>query len=84
MFIDESLTGLFFCRIEGVDLGDLWDKGVFQFNGMVKRLLRGKNIASSFRKDILEISTEVRDWDLLGFLGSGKLSRDCDFINLFC
>ena len=34
MFIDESLASFLFSRVKGIDLCDLGDKGIFEFEGM--------------------------------------------------
>ena len=36
MFFDESLAGLLLGRVKGVDVCDLWDKGILEFDGVVK------------------------------------------------
>ena len=44
MFIDEGLASFPFSRIKRVDLGNFGDKGVLEFNGVIKESMRGKNI----------------------------------------
>ena len=39
MFFDESFASFFFGRVERIDLGDLWDEGVFEINGMIEGLM---------------------------------------------
>ena len=41
MFFNESGTGLFFLGIEGVYLGDLGHKCIFQVNGVIKGSVGG-------------------------------------------
>ena len=51
MFIDEGLAHFLFSRIRRVDLGNFGDKGVFEFNSVIKGSMRGKKIISFFRED---------------------------------
>ena len=74
MFIDEILAGFLFGRVKGVDFRNLWDKGILEFDGVIKGLMRGKNIIGLFREDIGEISAKVWDWDFLWFLSLSELS----------
>ena len=83
MFINESSTSLFLCGVERVDLGDLRDKGILEFDGMIEGLMRGMNVVSLLKEDIYEVSTEIRDMDLLGFVSLGELCQDCDLVDLF-
>ena len=48
MFINEGLASFPFSRIKRVDLRNLGDKGIFEFNGVIKGLMRGRNIISLF------------------------------------
>ena len=48
MFFDESLTGFLLSRVKGVDLCNLWDKGILEFNGVIKGSMRRKNVIGSF------------------------------------
>ena len=73
VFINESLTSLFFSRVKRINLGNLGDEGVLEFNGVIKRSMRRENVLSLFREDISEISAKVRDWDLLGIVCLGQL-----------
>ena len=54
MFIDEGLAGFLLCRIERVYFSNLRDKGVLEFDGMIERAMRGKDVVGLFRKDIGE------------------------------
>ena len=70
---NESLAGFPFGRIKKVNLRNLWNKGVFEFNGMIEGSMRWKDVIRLFREDIGEISAETRDWDFLWFLSLSKL-----------
>ena len=59
MFINEGLASFPFGRIKRVDLRNLGDKGIFEFSGVIKGSMRGKNIISLFREDISEISAKL-------------------------
>ena len=83
MFIDESLASLLFGRVKRVDLGNLGNEGVLEFNGVIERSMRRKNVVSLLGEDISDISANVRDWDFLGFVGLGQLGRNSDLIDLF-
>ena len=83
MFFDESLAGFLFSRITGVDFRDLWDKGILEFNGVIKGPMRGEKVIGLFQEDIGKIGAKVWDWDFLGFLGLSKLCRDGDLVDLF-
>ena len=83
VFINESLASFLFSRIKRVDLHNLGDKGIFEFNGVIEGSMRRENIICLFREDISEISAKVRDWDFLWFLSLGKLHQDSDFVDLF-
>ena len=48
MFIDESLAGFLFGRVKRINLCDLGDKGVLEFNGVIEGSMRGKNIIGLF------------------------------------
>ena len=48
MFVDEGLTSFLFGRIKRVDLGNLGDKGILEFNGMVKGSMRRENVICLF------------------------------------
>ena len=50
MFINESLTGFFLGRVERVNLSDIRDKRVFEFDGVIKGLMRGEDIVSLLEK----------------------------------
>ena len=83
VFIDESFVSLLFSRVKRVDLGNLGNEGVLEFDGVIKRPMRGKNVVSLLREDISEVGAKVRDWDFLGFVSLGQLGQDCDLIDLF-
>ena len=83
VFINESLASFLFGRVKRIDLGNLGDEGVLEFDGVIKRLMRRENVISLFRKDISGISAKVGDWDLFGFVCLGQLGRNCDLIDLF-
>ena len=48
MFIDESLARFLFGRVKGVDFRNLWDKGILEFNGVIKGSMRGENVIGLF------------------------------------
>ena len=48
IFIDESLASFLFGRVKRIDLRDLGDKGILEFNGVINGLMRGKNIIGLF------------------------------------
>ena len=73
MFIDESLAGFLFSRVKGVDFHNLLDKGILEFNGVIKGSMRGENMIGLFQEDISKISAEIWDWDFLWFLSLRKL-----------
>ena len=52
MFIDEGLAGLFLCRVERVYFSDFRNEGVLEFDGMVERVMWGKDVIGLFREDI--------------------------------
>ena len=52
MFIDEGLAGLFLSRVERVYFSDLRNEGVLGFDGMVERVMWGKDVVGLFREDI--------------------------------
>ena len=83
IFIDESFTGFFLSGVERVNLSDLRDEGVLEFNGMVKGSTRRKDIISLLREDICEVRAEIRDRGLFGLVSLGKLCQDCDLVDLF-
>ena len=83
MFINESLTGFFLGRVERVNLSDLRDKRVFEFDGVIKGLMRGEDIVSLLREDICEVNAEIRDRDFLRFVSLSELCRDGDLVYLF-
>ena len=83
MFINKCFTSIFFSWVKGIDFSNLWDKGVLQFNGMVKGSVRRKNIVGLFREDVCEVLAELQDRDFFGFVSLGKLSGDHDLIDLF-
>ena len=67
MFIDEGLASFFLGRIEGVYLSDLRDKGVLEFDGMVKGTVWGKDIIGLFGEDIGKGRTKSGTGMSLGF-----------------
>ena len=73
MFIDESFTGVLLSRIERIDFGDLRNKRILEFDGVVKGSMRGKNVACLLKEDICEVSVEVGDRDFLRLVSLGKL-----------
>ena len=83
MFIDESITSFFFGRVERIDLGNLQNKRVLEFDGMIKGSMRRKNVASLLREDISKVSAEVGDRNFFGLVSLGKLCQDCDLVDLF-
>ena len=83
MFINESLTGFFLGRVERVNLSDLRDKRVFEFDGVIKGLMMGEDIVSLLREDICEVNAEIRDRDFLRFVSLSELCRDGDLVYLF-
>ena len=52
MFINESFANFLFSRVERVDFGNLWNKRVLEFNGVVEGSMRGKNVVSFLREYI--------------------------------
>ena len=68
MFIDEGLAGFLFCRVEWVYLSNHWNKGVLEFDGMIERVMWGKDVISLFREDISKGRTEVGDRNVLRFI----------------
>ena len=48
MFIDEGFTSFPFSRVKRIDFGNLGDKRVLEFNGMVKGTMRGKSVICLF------------------------------------
>ena len=48
MFVNEGLTSFLFGRIKRVDLGNLGDEGILEFNGVVKGLMRRENVICLF------------------------------------
>ena len=48
MFIDESLASFLFGRVKGVDFCNIWDKGILEFNGVIKGSMREENIIGLF------------------------------------
>ena len=48
MFFNESLAGFLFSRVKGVDIHNLWDKGILELNGVIKGSMRRKNIIGLF------------------------------------
>ena len=67
MFFDESLAGFLFGRVEGVDFCNFWDKGILEFDGVIKGLMRGKNIIGLFQEDISKISAKFGTGISFGF-----------------
>ena len=67
MFINESFAGFLFSRVKRVDFGNLGDKGVLEFNGVIKGSMRGKKVISPFREDISEISAKFGTGISFGF-----------------
>ena len=73
MFINEGPAHILFCRVERVNFGNLWDKRILKFNGMVKGSMRGKNIVSLFKENIFKGCTEFGNRDFLWFVSLGQL-----------
>ena len=73
MFINESLASFLFSWVKRVDLRNLGDKGILEFNGVIKGLMRGENIIGLFQEDTSKISAKVWDWDFPWFLSLGEL-----------
>ena len=48
MFIDESLANFLFGRVKRIDFRNLGDKGILEFNGVIKGSMRGENIIGLF------------------------------------
>ena len=44
MFVNKSLTGFLFYRIERIDLGNFRDKIIPEFNGVVEQLMKRENV----------------------------------------
>ena len=65
MFLDKSFAGILFCRIEGINLGNLQDEGVFEIDSMVKGAMRRELFIGLFRKNVGKILTKFRDRDFL-------------------
>ena len=57
--IDKCFTCLLLLWVKRVDFGDLWNERRFEINGVVIRLVRGKNIVGTFGEYVLEIRTPV-------------------------
>ena len=83
VFINESPASFFFGGVKRVDLGNLGNEGVLEFDGVIKRPMRGKNVVSLLREDICEVSTEIEDRDFFRLVSLGKLCQDCDLVDLF-
>ena len=83
MFFNDSLAGFLFGRVKGVNFCNLWDKGILEFNGVIKGLMRGKNIIGLFREDISEIGAKVWNRDFLWFHSLSELCQDGDLVDLF-
>ena len=50
MFIDEGFTSFLFGRIKRIDFHNLWDKGILEFDGVIKGLMRGENVIGLSKK----------------------------------
>ena len=48
MFVDESLASFLFGGVKRIDCRNLWDKGIFELNGVIEGSMRGKNIIGHF------------------------------------
>ena len=48
MFVDEGLTSFSFSRIKRIDLGNLGDEGILEFNGVVKGSMRREKVICLF------------------------------------
>ena len=48
MFFDESFAGFLFGRVKGVDFRNLWDKGIFELNSVIKGSMRKENVIGLF------------------------------------
>ena len=83
MFINEGLAGFFLCRVERVYLSDLGNEGIFEFDGMVKRVMWGKDVIGLFRENISKGRTEVWDRNVLRFVSLSKLSQDGDLVDVY-
>ena len=46
VFIDESFASLLFGRVKRVDLSNLGNEGVLEFDGVIERSMRRKNVVS--------------------------------------
>ena len=73
MFINKSFASFLFGRVKRIDLGDLWNKIVLKFNGMIEGLMGGKNVIGFLQEYIREISAEVGNRDFLRFFSLGEL-----------
>ena len=73
VFVNESFVGFLFSRMKRVDLRNLGDKGIFEFNGVIEGSMRREDIIHLFQEDISEISAKIRDWDFLWFLSLSEL-----------
>ena len=50
MFINEGPAGFFLCGVERVYFSDFRNEGVLEFNGMVERVMWGKDVIGSVVK----------------------------------
>ena len=48
MFIDKSLAGFLFSRVQGVNFCNLRNKGILEFNGVIEGSMRVKNVIHLF------------------------------------
>ena len=73
MFFDEGFAGVFFSRVKQIYFGDLGDKRIFEVNGVVKWVMRGKLFISLLRNYVSKVHTEFWNGCVLGFLRLGNL-----------
>ena len=48
MFIDESFASFLFGGVKRIDFRNVWDKGIFELNGVTEGSMRGKNVIGLF------------------------------------
>ena len=48
MFINEGLACFLFGRVKRIDFRTFGDKGILEFNGVIKGSMRGKNVIGLF------------------------------------
>ena len=48
MFIDESFASFLFGGVKRIDFRNLWDKGIFELNSVIKGSMRKENVIGLF------------------------------------